>query len=64
MEKHEVIDLMKSSKNEKEWNENCDTVKRNNGGHYTVYWYSEMIASGLINEILGDGSDKITIRPF
>jgi hypothetical protein len=61
MEKQEVVDLMRSSKNEQEWNDNCDKVKTAHGGHYPSYWYGEMILSGMINDILGPGSDEIKI---
>ena len=60
MNKQEVIDLMKSSKSKTEWNNNCDKVKRECGGSYPEYWYSEIILSGLINEIISDA--KITIH--
>ena len=37
MEKQEVIELMKSSKNSKEWNENCDKVKKDNNNDYPFF---------------------------
>lgn len=46
-----VRDLMRSSKNEKEWNDNCDLVKKANNG-YPSFWYAEIILSGLITEVL------------
>lgn len=50
MSKDQVITLMKSSKSESEWNENCDTVKKLYKG-YPDYWYKEIILSGLLNEV-------------
>ena len=61
MEKKEVIDLMKSSKNLQEWNSNCDEVKKAHDNGYPEYWYVEMILSGLCDKILGDRSSKIKI---
>lgn len=52
MTKQEVIDLMKSSKDEKEWNLNCDTVQKVHNGHYPDYWFSEIISSGLFQNML------------
>lgn len=46
MSREEVIELMKSSKTEKEWNNNCDKVKKSCNG-YPDFWYSEIILSGL-----------------
>lgn len=54
MTKEECIALMKSSRNDQEWNENCDKVKKAHGGGYPDYWYSTFIVSGMINEILSD----------
>lgn len=34
MNRQEVIDLMRSSKNSTEWNSNCDKVKSEYGGGY------------------------------
>lgn len=52
--KEEVITLMKSSKNEMEWDNNCDIVKSLHGGGYPDYWYETFVRSGLANEILHD----------
>jgi hypothetical protein len=62
MTQKEVIDLMKSSKNPQEWNANCKTVKDSNDNNYPNYWYAEVILSGLMDETLGEGSSKITIK--
>ncbi len=45
-----VVALMCSSKNETEWNANCDAVKAANGG-YPDFWYMEIIVSGLAQEV-------------
>jgi hypothetical protein len=54
MTKEECIALMKSSRDDNEWNHNCAKVKAAHGGGYPNYWYSTFIASGMINEILSD----------
>ncbi len=46
MNENEVIDLMRSSKSEKDWNENCDKVKKACGG-YPSFWYMSIIMSGV-----------------
>jgi hypothetical protein len=61
MNKQEVIDLMRSSKNSTEWRTNCDLVKNAHSNNYPSYWYSEIISSGLCDEILGKGSSEIKI---
>lgn len=62
MTQEQVVALMKSSKNSKEWDDNCDIVKKAHNDQYPSYWYKTMIISGLINEILGPGNSEITIR--
>lgn len=57
----EVVALMRSSKNEQEWAANCDTVKAILDGQYPDFWFKAIIQSGLINEVLGPGSDEITL---
>ncbi len=42
-----VIALMSSSKSEREWNDNCDKVKKVNGG-YPSFWYDAIILSGIL----------------
>lgn len=63
MNEQEVIDLMKSSQTEQEWNANCDKVKAACGG-YPGFWYEKIIVSGLIKEVAarwgGDGEIHVT----
>ena len=47
MSEAEVVALMKSSKTQREWNENCDKVQRACGG-YPSFWYTAIIASGIV----------------
>lgn len=44
-----VIELMKSSKSEQEWNDNCDKVKVANNG-YPEFWFKAIILSGVASE--------------
>lgn len=50
MSRQEVIDLMKSSKSEWEWDSNCDMIKSVCGG-YLPFWYEAIILSGLAAEV-------------
>ncbi len=61
MNQQEVIDLMSTSKNSQEWNDNCDKVKKACGGDYPSFWYSTMIMSGRMDQILGAGSSQMRI---
>ena len=45
-----VKSLMASSKNGKEWDENCDKVKAANND-YPKFWYAEIILSGLLGRV-------------
>jgi hypothetical protein len=49
MTEQEVVDLMKSSKTEDEWNANCDKVKKAFDG-YPSFWFSAIILSGVHGE--------------
>ena len=49
----EVKELMRSCKTEPEWNMNCDKVKSLCGGDYPSFWYTEIIQSGIMEEVTG-----------
>lgn len=51
MTKEEVILLMKSSLSEREWDVNCEEVKRKCGGDYPSFWFATFVVSGLFHEI-------------
>ena len=55
MNKDEVLALMASSRNETEWNENCDIVKAitrsEEGKDYPAWWFLEVVASGLMSRV-------------
>ena len=63
MTEAQVIELMKSSKNEKEWNQNCNTVKTAFDNEYPPFWYAKVIQSAWIKKVLGrfGCSTEITI---
>lgn len=63
MNKQEVINLMGSSRNEREWNDNCDTVKRKCNG-YPDFWYATIVMSGLMDRTLGAGASELKITTF
>jgi hypothetical protein len=50
MNEDEVVSLMKSSKSEAEWNDNCDKVKKACGG-YPEFWYDAIILSGVADTV-------------
>ena len=62
MDKQEVVNLMKSSKSENEWDANCDKVKAACDG-YPDFWYSNIVMSGLFNDVSSKwgGTDQIQI---
>ncbi len=49
MTEQQVIDLMKSSTNEQEWNKNADEVKKACGG-YPFFWFASIVTSGVMAE--------------
>ena len=50
MTQTEVVELMESSKNEQEWNDNCDKVKKTCNG-YPDFWYRAIILSGILSGV-------------
>lgn len=50
MTEDQVVNLMKSSKSEQEWNSNCDKVKKAFGGDYPDFWFKSIILSGVGQE--------------
>ena len=49
--KRGVVDLMTSSKNEREWTANCDLVKAANGGDYPKFWFNAVEVTGIFNKL-------------
>ena len=55
MTKQEVIALMKSSTNDRAWDNNCDKVKAAHNGEYPDYWFKEIVLYGIIDEYPSEG---------
>lgn len=51
MSEQQVVDLMVSSRNEAEWNSNCERVKASCGG-YPSSWYGAVVTSGLMHAMV------------
>jgi len=58
MTPQEVKELMQSSKSEQEWNDNCDKVKKENGGDYPAWWFVEIMLSGTLRKAKEDNNWK------
>lgn len=50
MTEQEVVNLMKSSKSESEWNANCDKVKASFDGSYPSFWWDAIMQSGVMSK--------------
>lgn len=50
MTAEQVVQLMASSRTEKEWDANCDKVKQDWHG-YPEFWFHEIIMSGLARHV-------------
>jgi hypothetical protein len=46
----DVVTLMRLSRNEEEWNANCDKVKAANNNDYPQFWYNAIVRSGVVVE--------------
>lgn len=64
MTEQEVVNLMRLSKSESQWNYNADYVKKTHGGYYPGFWYSAIIQSGEAGRIMAgfDCSPEIGIE--
>lgn len=63
MNPQQVIDLLKTSESEAQWNANCDTIKKACGG-YPDFWWNDIILSGVMRRIANrwGGDDQVRIR--
>lgn len=50
MGEQEVVELMRSSRSEEEWNANCDKVKAAHRGQYPIFWWRAIMLSGVLKE--------------
>ena len=46
-----VVAFMKTSKSEKEWDDNCDKVKAANNNQYPDFWFTAIITSGVLKSL-------------
>jgi len=64
MTEQEVVELMKSSQSETEWDANCEIVKSKCDG-YPSFWYSSIVLSGVLTQTAAkwgsDGKIKIIV---
>lgn len=47
----DVVTLMRSSRSEREWIENCEKVRKAFDG-YPGFWYSAIILEGIHSEVI------------
>ena len=45
-----AVALMRNSRSEKEWDDNCDKIKAANNGNYPEWWNEKIISSGIAAE--------------
>lgn len=57
-----VVKLMRSSKDSREWNANCDAVKAANSGDYPDFWYVTIMMSGLAQEVADRWGDPTAMN--
>ena len=62
MDENKVVELMKSSKSEQEWNKNCNTVRKSHGGAYPTFWYKAIVLSGVSGETAAKWGDTDQIE--
>lgn len=64
----EHLTLLKNTKSIDDWNAACATIKAANDGNYPSDWWSEVMSSGLANDVMASwptpGSTEITAEPL
>jgi hypothetical protein len=48
MTKQDVVNLMRSSRSQEEWNQNARLVKNAFGGDYPAWWFQVLVQAGLL----------------
>lgn len=46
-----VVDYMRESTSECDWNDRCDQVKAANGDEYPSFWFAAIVLSGLAAQV-------------
>lgn len=59
MEKEKAVELLKSCNTSAEWNVAADKIKDANGGDYPDWWFPEVVQSGLMDDVLGEGASTL-----
>jgi hypothetical protein len=61
----QVVSLMESSRNAKEWDDNADKVKAACGG-YPDFWFQAIVTSGLARRVAASfgGSAEIKVTGY
>ena len=49
--KNDVVNYMRESTSEEDWNERCDAVKAANGNEYPGFWFMSIVMSGVAHEV-------------
>jgi len=49
-----MLQRLRETKSEAEWNATCDEVKKANNGGYPTDWFAKVILSGLAHEAQGN----------
>jgi hypothetical protein len=55
MTKREVLLLLREAKTEEDLRIRCSLIKHRYGGKFPDFWYSEILSSGLLDIICGEG---------
>jgi hypothetical protein len=61
MDKQTALAELQKSTNKDEWNATCDRIKAANRGMYPEWWYPEVVATNLIEKVLGQDAGQIKI---
>jgi hypothetical protein len=62
MNEEQVVELMKSSKSEDEWDANTRKVKGAFNGQYPYFWYKAIIASGVATQMASSSGSSSDIQ--
>ena len=58
------IEMLKACKTEEDWDKTCDTIKKARNGKYPIDWFPKVILSGLMDQIMGQGTSEIKVITF
>ena len=58
-----LVDFMRSSTSEQDWNERCDIVKAQNHGAYPPNWFPAIVMSGVMNEAQQGWDNTVDAAP-